>query len=208
MPADVQADLAYLRDMADAGRRTPLITGRFAIMWGLLYTPPPFLAYAILTGALDAPNWILLPIFWAPLPLGALGCYFLNRQARARPGASSFINKANSAVWSAAGAAIGAVFLAVLLATTFSTSHLEPGILWGAGMAVIFPVYGVAYATTAFLAGFRGQALFAGLSFLAAGLMVMTIGQFEQFLVFGFALPIVTVLPGLVMEINAPKETV
>jgi hypothetical protein len=208
MTTDAHADLAYLKDMAEAGRKTPLLGGRFGIVWGALFTPPPLILYGQLAGWYTLPGWLLIAAFVVPAALGMLGNFWLSRQVENQPGANSFTNKAAGAVWGSAGIGIGTVFIAALIAELTGFGAVGGPLAWGTAMAALFVAYGIAYGATAMIAGFKGQAMFAGLSFLAAAAMIFTLGRAEQLLVFGIALPLVSVLPGLLMELQAPKDTV
>lgn len=200
-----QAELDYLKSLADAGRKTPLVGGSYGVMWGALYTPPPLLLYAAAKGAIGLPGWVLPLLFLIPLPFGMIGNLVLGRRVSRTPGAKSFANKAAGAVWGAAGFAIFIVFAGAFATEFFIDTSANPAAHWGAGMAVLFAVYGVAYAATAFVSGFKAQAVFGVLSFIASAAMLAFMGRIEQLLIFGLALPVVSVLPGLVMMAQAPK---
>ncbi len=202
---DAEQQLSYLRELADAGRRTPLVGGGFGVLWGAIYTPPPLILYAAITEAITLPNWLLNSLFLIPLPIGILGSLWLSNAVSRAPGAQSFANKVASAAWGAAGFSIFIVFAGAFASDIFDWSPANTGETWGALMAVLFAVYGVAYSTTAFAAGFKGQALFGVLSFMASAAMVATLGSAEQVLIFGLALPFVSVLPGLIMMAVARK---
>lgn len=203
--ANPAAELDYLKSLADAGKKTPLVGGAYGVMWGALYTPPPLILYAVYKGAFSLPAWMLPVLFLIPLPIGLVGNVVLGRQVSKAPGAQSFANKVSGAVWGAAGLAMFVVFGGAFATEFLLDTGANQAAHWGGAMAVLFAVYGVAYATTAFASGFKGQALFGVLSFVAAAAMLAFMGRVEQLLVFGLALPMVSVLPGLIMMAQAPK---
>lgn len=201
-----EADLSYLKSLAEAGERTPLVGGSFGVLWGALYTPPPLLLYAHLTQALTLPDWLAPWLFVIPLPLGILGSIWLGRSVAAAPGAQSQVNRAASAAWIAAGSAMFLVTIGGFAAQWLVGESDQNAARWGGVMAVVFAVYGAAYATTALVSGFKGQALFGGLSLIAAAMMIVTMGMAEQLLVFGLALPLVSIVPGLIILARQPKH--
>jgi len=139
-------DLAYVRDMAEAGRTAPLLGGRFLAWWGALASLAYAGHYAIATGTVDfgpaAYGWL-----WAGFGIiGTAGYLWLVKtMSGAKPGAASAGNKAEASVWMAGGMVLFAYFI-TLTVKSFATGQADIGFLYS--LPVVFAVYAVALLTS------------------------------------------------------------
>ena len=86
-------DLAYVRDLAEAGENAPLLGGRFLTMWGGLVSVAYFLHYATTANLFGWPDTAFAWIWGSFLILGLTGQAVLIRSLRNKPGSSSVGNR-------------------------------------------------------------------------------------------------------------------
>lgn len=204
-PGTFSSDLAYVRDLAEAGQNAPLLGGRFLAMWGGLVSAAYAGHYLIATGAfgLQPPAfWIL----WLGMGVaGGIGQFLLVSAMRDKPGGSSTGNRVQGVLWTTAGLFLF-VYFAGLMARVFLTGEGIEGFYWSVPM--VLGLYGIGQFVTGAMTGswalkFAGIAAFAGVpaaTFLIGTEYIWLVGAASTFLA-GF-------IPGLMMMRAEPSETV
>src|SRR5690606_16323821 len=103
---NVRDDIAYMRAMAEEGRKAPLLGAAILISAGLIFSVASLLAWAGQTGVggmtVEAANW-----GW----LGAMALFFVvlsyfSHRMRGRPGMMAPVNRAAGTAWMGVGLAI------------------------------------------------------------------------------------------------------
>jgi hypothetical protein len=197
--ADIEDDLAYVRQVAEAGQNAPYIGGIDLAVFGGL-TATAFTGHWAI-GALG------LPVYGYPLMWMGYGfCMFIagqftRKRSERLPGNGAIGNRVDVAVWTGVTFAILAVVAGILGRATLSG---DPNMVnWI--LPATFSLYGVALFTVGRIAA---QALLSGaaiIAFLAATVTALMVDHRDVYLI-GAGLVVVTiVLPGLVMLAREPK---
>ena len=204
-PQSLTDDLAYVRDLAEAGQKAPLLGGRFLILWGALTTLAYLGHYAIATGM-----WGLSPMAFAFLWIGYVvlgmgGMFIMQAGFSARkPGAASVGNQVSRIVWQAAGYFLGAYFMGAFIAALLGQG--TAAFMWSVPMVI--GLYGLAQYVSGVMAQNRILS-FSGSAAMASTLPAVLLMQTPYIVLLGSAVAALCVLlPGLLLMRNEPSETV
>lgn len=189
-------DVAFMRGLAEEGRKAPLLGGAISVAAGVIYGGASLGHYAVLTDRFgDAPRWSLMGIWLgAGLAMG-LALWLLTPATRDRPGAASAGNKAAGLAWMSMGFSIGAVFLAFLVAAGQTGEWVVMDLL----LSVVFALYGAAWGVSAGMSGVRWLWLVSVGSLVSAVGLAFLVGEPELYLSFALGLLVWVVAPGLLM---------
>lgn len=194
MSAELEADISYLKQVAEQGQKAPLQGGEHGVIWGGMFTASALYAYAVLTGRIPLEPWTIAIAFLIPIPLGVLLTLKLARNT----GGFSFGNKTSAAAWNAVGIIIGFLYVSVITAKALGFLGLSDIVAYGSLQATLFALYAVAYSTTAQVAGDRRLYLFAGTAVVASLGSLFAIGTYEIFLVMAAGIFCSAVIPGFI----------
>lgn len=204
-PGTLSSDLAYVRDLAEAGQNAPLLGGRFLVMWGGLVS----LAYAghflIATGTFGLAPSALWMLWVAMGIIGGAGQFLLVSALRGKPGGASTGNRVQSVLWSTAGIFLFVYFVGLMARVLFTGEGIE-GFYWSVPM--VLGLYGIGQFLTGAMTGssalkFAGIAAFAGVlaaTFLTGTEYIWLVGAGSAFTA--------VFIPGLLMMRAEPSETV
>jgi hypothetical protein len=202
---DARADLAYVRELAEAGHRAPLLGGRFLTLWGGLAACAFLSHWMIVTGALPLGAAALLPLWIGFILAGSIGSWLMGRAVETKPGAGSAGNRFQAAVWPVIGLGMFVFFLAVFIGA-------GAGLLDPAFFNLMLPLGFFGYAI-----GWLSGAVFVRSVRLAAPGAVALAGMFacvlmintaEVYLVAAATMLASTFIPGLLMMRGEPKDVV
>ena len=199
-------DLAYVRDLAEAGQQAPLLGGRFLAWWGAMITLAYTGHFMIASGILDFGS-IAYAYLWGGFAIIGLGGYFalIKTMSRDKPGQSSAGNKVEANVWMIAGFTLFANFGTLILKGVFGLESI-------AGFETSLPIVFTAYAIALFTSGSMAEnkvlkaAGFGALLIIALSVwfegtkLVWAIAAFGGFLT--------VFVPGLLMLQREPKSIV
>lgn len=197
--ADLEDNLAYVREVAEAGRKAPYIGGIDLTVFGGL-TAAAFASHWAI-GAMGAPP-VLYPILWMGYGalMGLAGGYTTKR-AKRLPGAGAIGNRVDGVVWNGVLFAILAMVVGILGRAYLSG---DPKIVnWM--LASSFCLYGVALYTTGRMADQKLLTAAAFLSFVSAAVTALLVDHRHVYLVGAALVGLVMVLPGLVLLAREPK---
>lgn len=204
-PESAAADIAYLREMAEAGANTPLLGGRFMAWWGGL-AGLTFLAHWAIIMEYAPVGWnMLLPMWIGFMLVGGAGQALLVWSIRNKPGSGSMGNRAQSIVWPAIGAALMAYFFGILAGVY--AGGLPP-VFFNSMLAVGFAGYGAGWMIDALITRQRFLLVPAVISFacvFACAALMMTA---HAYLVAAAGMTIGTFLPGALMMFKEPRSQV
>jgi len=204
-PSDLKSDIAYMRDLAEAGEQAPLIGGRFLVIWGGLSSIACIIHWALLAGHLPITQWAL-PAVWAGNGLvGMILTSFMARGLSHKPGARSIGNRASRAAWQFVG--IGIVFYVFGIAVSVSALDAEP-ILFDSILTVALFGYAIAFSVTAALSGQKWLYGPAWMSIAGAALSPAFYGRPELYLLCAAIIFFAALVPGVRMMRNEPKALV
>ena len=200
----IRDDLAYMRALAEEGRRTPLLGGSILIAAGLIYGTAALAHWAVIADVLDVAPAVLNVIWGVAVAAFLVTFLALRSRLGGKPGARSMANTVSAAAWGGMGGASFAIALS-LFAAVYKTGDW---IFMGLFPPVIFALYGAAWIVGAALSDRRWMRWVAIASFAAAVASGLLIGTAEQFLVYAAAFILLSTLPGLAMVRQEPAEVV
>ncbi len=198
-------DLAYVRDLAEAGERAPLLGGRFLTMWGALVSVAYGLHYATAANLFGWPDTAFAWIWSTFMVVGIAGQAIMVRTIRNKPGSNSVGNRSEATVWMAGGFALFAYFLA-LIVKSFQTGVTAPG--FESSLPIVFAIYGVGLITTGIMGKAKVQ------TYAGFGALVMIVlatwfdGTVEIWAVAALGAFLTVFVPGLIMMRQEPKSVI
>ena len=196
-------DIRFVRAMAEAGRRAPLIGGRFYLFWGVLITVAYTFQWAVLDGRFGLPEWSLAVLWLTVGAIAAIGMPILSRSVRRKPGRGTVGNRVDQTVWTMSGFAIFAFVIGVLVATLVFDKPLW---FWDFVVGVALTGYGVSLFTTGTIAGLVWMRIPAVISVAATGCIPILAGMAELYLFAATVVLAVAVVPGVVLMLGEPKS--
>ena len=199
-------DLAYLRDMAEAGQNAPLLGGRFLAWWGGLTTLAYIGHYAIAEGAMGLQPIAYAWMWSAYAALGFGGFKLLQMTFPAsKPGAASTGNKVSGLVWMGAGMTLFAFFSGAVL-RSLADGMASDAFVWS--VPLVLGVYGLSQLTSGLIAGNKVLTLAGWGAIASVAAAVFLVGT-NLVWILGAVVAFLTVfLPGVVLLRGEPSETV
>jgi len=197
----LRSDISFMRDMAEKGRRGPILGGAFLAAAGLTYGGAGLLQWVTETGTVALPIspvliWtgatVLFVLIWLTL------FFRLRGSGETATGANQF---AFGMAWSGCG--IGIVTMIGALAITSTKLHVPQ--LMEANAFVAFAFYGTAWFVSAALARQAWMFAVALAAFAITILMAALIGTPAQLLAFAAGLLLTLTVPGFVMMSRAGR---
>jgi hypothetical protein len=202
----VSEDLDYLRDLAEAGQRSPLLGGRFMVWWGALAMMSYGAHASVASQLVSAPAYSLALIWLAFGILGPLGSAILGRAMdEGKPGASSAGNRVQRAVWIASGLAFIAFFAGVVIVSITGKAP-SAGFEWS--VPFVFAIYGIAQITSGSIAGHFILRLAGGVSFAVVLGAVLLVGTVWLYWLAAAGAGLVILVPGLALLRAEPATVV
>ena len=192
MSTELEADISYLKNIAEQGQKAPLQGGEHGVIWGGMFTASALYAYAVLTGHVSLDPWTIAIAFLIPIPVGVL----LNLNLARSSAGLSFGNKTSAAAWTAVGITIGVLYSFAITAKALGFLTLSEAVVMGSLQVTLFALYAVAYSTTAQVSQDRRLYLFAGTAVAASLGSLFVIGTYEIFLVMAAGIFCSAVIPG------------
>jgi hypothetical protein len=193
---ELAEDVAYVRGLAEEGRRAPLIGGPFLVFFGLLLCLAYLLHWALLVDLFGPLHGIWFAALWSGFGLLAgIGMILLSKRTSARPGASSIVNRVDGAVWQGVVFAIVATLIGCI---GRAVAEGEPDAV-NSIMAAGFGLYGVALGATAVISEQMWLRTFSLLAFATSWLLWMFGNENWAYLYASAATLVVLVAPGAVM---------
>ena len=199
-----QADLAYLKSVAESGQSAPLLGGRFFLWWGGLASIALLVHWAILAQVLAVqPAWI--GARWAGYGIiGGTGASFLARSLRNKPGLGATSTRSERAVWMAMTATVFAYAIGIVVANSINAFDLSLIILFDTIPLVAFGGYGIAFYVTTALGGPKWMGHLAPVAWVASGVGVYWVGTPHLYLFAAAVTAVLGVLPGIILMRNEP----
>lgn len=199
-------DLSYVRELAEAGHRAPLLGGRFLAWWGGMVTAAYIGHFLIETDSLGLPMSALIWM-WGGFVVIAFGGFKIMQFTfpHSKPGYASSGNRVSSMVWMGAGFALFA-FFAGLFTKSLLEGQASPGFFWS--VPVVLGMYGLSQLTSGLIAQSRPLIIAGWVAIAGVFFAVLAVGRSEIWLI-GAAVAFLTVfLPGIILMRNEPSETI
>lgn len=198
-------DIAYVRDLAEAGQRAPLLGGRFLTFWGVLTSTAYFLHYSISAGLFGWPDVAFAWVWGTFIIGGIIGQSLLVYTIRNKPGGNSVGNRAEATVWMAGGFALFAYF-GTLIVKSFTVGGPVPG--FESSLPIVFAVYGTGLMTSGLMAKTK-PLTYAGYGALAMiALAIWFEGTDFTWGVASLGAFLTVLVPGLIMMRREPKDVI
>jgi hypothetical protein len=198
----LQEDISFLRQMAESGRKGPIMGGIFLAGAGVVFGAASFMDGAMQNGLVPfrigaGPLWIgaslIFTAFW-------LAMYF--RLMRGNKPVASAQNATFGVVWSACGAGVMVCFLTTILIAR----DLHSPVVQAAYVPVIYAFYGTAWFASGALAR-RSWMFFAGLaSYLFAFIIALLIDTSYLTFAMGAGLLMLLTVPGIKLAMDEHKS--
>jgi hypothetical protein len=200
----VKDDLAFIKALAQEGRRAPLLNGRSLIAAGVIYGLTSVAAWAMGTGVLRLPHewrwgiWLLATAIFYPCLLIA------KRAACSRPGASAVGNVAVGAAWRGLGYAV----LAMAIATSLAAWREHSAMVWDTFPCAVLVFYGAGWMVAA------AMSKLTWVRWVAAGCLICAVGvgflaeEASSALVFAAGCFLLVALPGWLLLRQEPSDIV
>lgn len=201
----LSTDLAYLRDLAEAGQNAPLLGGRFLAMWGGLVTLAYIGHYLIASGAAGlGPE--TLGIMWGGFViLGIGGQLALQFLVPNKAGQASAGNRVQAVLWTVSGFMLFAYFAGVVARIVMTGEGIE-GFFWS--VPVVLGLYGIGQYVTGVMAN-SAALKFAGIVALVGVAVAAVLTGSDLIWLVGAGVAFLAVfVPGLMMLRAEPAETV
>lgn len=200
----VHDDIAYMKALAQEGRRAPLLGGSILIAAGLIFGLASLVHYGIDSGIIDLP-----PVAYAALWASAMLVFFVAmtlqiRRIGGKPGAQSAANRAASAGWMGVG--LGVFVMALSMAVIGWKVQSEiPALIFP---SLIFALYGSGWAVSATMSDQKWQWRLAIACWIAAPLIAFLTGSSLMWLAYAAGLFLFALLPGVLLVRQEPSEVI
>ena len=197
---------AYIRDLAEAGEKAPLLGGRYLVWWGSLTTLAYLAQYAILERLFGLPPQSLAFLWGGYVILGLGGSFSMHRTfGPEKPGAASTGNRVSALVWKSAGLFLGAYFTGAFFKVALISDNVDP-FIWSVPLVV--GVYGLAQYAGGVIASSRVLTLAGQAALIATVPAVMLVGSTLSWLLGAAVAAFCILLPGILLMRNEPSATV
>lgn len=200
----VREDIAYMRAMAQEGRKTPLLGGSILIAAGLIFGTASVAHYAVTAGILDLPPTVFAGVWGAALVAFFIVLTILNVRIGKKPGAYSPVNKSTGAAWMGVGIGIFVMSIAMAI-VVWKTQSETPFLLFP---SLIFALYGAGWAVSATMSDKKWLWWLAIGAWIGAPVIALLTGEPEQYLAYAVGLLLLTVVPGVAMVRQEPAEVI
>ncbi|MGZ3304702.1 MAG: hypothetical protein ACXU8U_02475 [Asticcacaulis sp.] len=192
---DLQAELAYIRRLAEEGSVGPMRNGTTLVWAGIVYAAASVAQYAVVSGYLPQNAAISLMIWGgASLAFAVLAMVF--RTGRSETADTSPSCRANAAAWNGIG--LGIIGFILSLVVIANVLH-EFAVVSYLVAPVVLLMYGIGWWVGAAVSGVKWVRLVAFGCFAAAPLITLLAGHPEQLLAYAASLILFATLPGLVL---------
>jgi hypothetical protein len=202
-PNTMKDDITYMRQLAEHGRRGPILGGAFLAAAGVVFGITCLLQWAAVTGRLAISDremgWIW-PAAYVVFAFVWLALWF-GLRSRRRAAAANSSNAVFGIAWIAN--AVGVTMAYATTAIAAQITHMQD--LFYAFIPMIFIFYGIAWGLSAVMAHRRWMYLAAGGSFAFALCVAALTNNPAELAVTGVALVILLTVPGLKLMFEEPK---
>ncbi len=194
-------DLSRLREIAEEGRRSPLVGGRHLIVWGSIIALAALTNWAIVARVLEWPGYALAIVWFGLLGIGWIASTVLgSREARKNP-AMTTGNRVERTVWITLGAFLSSLALSLFVYTLLGEAGeaTERAKLFAMMAPVGFGAYAMALNASAIAGDEPRLKPFVVISLALAVMSVLLLEQPTQLLVMAAGLIVVSVIPGFML---------
>ncbi len=197
-------EIAYIKALAEEGRRTPMLGGGILIAAGLIFGLASLLHWAVQAGVLALP-----PVAFGVIWVGAMAVFFaclflLIGRSKGRPGAGSLVNQATGAAWMG----VGLLIFVMAVSIAVISWRIHSPVLTLLFPSMIFAAYGSGWAVSATMTKARWQWRLAIAAWIAAPAIALLTGTDWIWLAYAAGLIGLALVPGMILVRQEPAETV
>ena len=200
----VHDDIAYMKALAQEGRRAPLLAGPIMIAAAIVFGLASIAQWFVVSGVIDVTPWAQFWIWIVAAIIFTLDLIFLLNRMKAKPGYSSVGNRAVGAAWTGVGVGIFVTWLA-LMVIGFKTGDW---FLMNLMPTIVVVAYGSAWMVAALMSQARWMMSVALASYVGAVVLAWFAGDQVIYLVHAALLLLVALVPGLILMRQEPAEVV
>jgi hypothetical protein len=208
MTHDVQAirdDLAFMRALAQEGRRAPLLIGHNMMVGGIAFGTTCLVCWAIATHVLAVSRWWEAGIWFAEIPIYMAYCYVRRTQWRnAQPGATAITNRAVQAAWRGIGYAV----LISAVAAGISAYKMQTMAPFALIPSIVMALYGLGWMVAAAMSETKWLRAVSVTSFIMAIMIAFLADTKAAYLIVAIALYLLMALPGWLLTRAEPSDVV
>lgn len=199
----VREDISYLRQLAESGRRGPILGGVFLAAAGIVFGTTCFISSAGENGLLPIRGWDELYLWLGAFAVfGVFWLFMFLHFMKSKTPFSTSSNAVFGTIWSACGAGVMVVF-----GTTMMISHqLHSTAVLNGYVPVIFAFYGTAWFASGAIAKRRWMHLAGAGSFLWAFVIAALSLSALQSAAMGLGLLLLLTLPGFKLMASEAKS--
>lgn len=133
-PSSVEDDVAYLKQLAQAGETGVPEGGKYFLLWAVVVALGLGITYGAVSGTLPIEPSALNYCWGAVLAIGWIGSLFMGRADAMKPEGVRFANRITTATWIATGLGLTAIWLGLAATGTMTQAIMTP--IAGAAMGV------------------------------------------------------------------------
>lgn len=196
----IQADIAFLKNLAQEGRSSPLFGGSILVAAGIVFGAASIAHWLVMTGRIAASPWAY-PVIWLGATVIFLGVMFVGKRRAGLAGNMTTANRATGLAWQGVGWSIFALFAAVGIVSWRAQSSIPTLLL----PSIVMALYGLAWMVAAALTGKRWIRLTAAASYAASLVLAVFSVSSAVFLIYAAALVLLAVAPGVVLMRQSQK---
>jgi len=196
-------DIAFMRALAQDGRRGPMIGGATLVSAGVIFSIATLVCWAMATGLIAAQAAWFLGDWVAAMGIHvAVMAILVGRWRRkGHPGAAGAANRAFRWAWSACGWSIAVIFAGSALTVWRTHSWM----VFASFPTIILALYGAAWSVSAAMSDRKWMRWVAVGSFAAALGMALVPDVSAGYLAFAAALILLAAVPGYILMREEPS---
>ena len=133
-PSSVEDDVAYLKQLAQAGEAGVPQGGKHFLLWAVVVALGLGVTYGVVSNTLPIERSALNYCWGAVLAIGWIGSFIMGRADAAKPEGLRFANRIATATWIATGVGLTAIWLGLAATGAMTQAVMMP--ISGAAMGV------------------------------------------------------------------------
>ena len=196
-------DIAFMRAMAQEGRRGPMIGGASLVSAGVIFSIATLVCWAMAEGLIAAQDSWFLGVWTVAMAvhLGVMAILVGRWRRMGHSGATGAANRAFRWAWSACGWSIGVIFAGSVL----TAWRIHSWMVFASFPTIILALYGAAWSVSAALSDRKWMRWVAIGSFAAVLGMALAPDAGAGYLAFAGALILLAAAPGYVLMREEPS---
>lgn len=195
---DEAGDIAWMRQLAEEGARTPMRGAAILMAAGVIYGGASLAHWAVASRLIDLPATVFGGLWLGATALFLFVVTVFSFRLRRTGGVQTTASRGASAVWSAVGWGIFALFGALaIIGSRMEAEGLS--LLFSLVPSSIMVFYGLGWAVTATLQRSRGLTLLAGAAFISAPALALLAETPAQYLAYAACLFGLMAVPGFIL---------